>query len=282
MKKILVPTDFSDHAKRAFFWAAELAAKSGAMLEIMHANTAAAYAPVLPDYYSPELMEFEDYAQQAADDLRFLKKELAREEKFDRVEVETRVEEGLLHATISKLVEEDECDLVVMGTKGATGAAEFFVGSNTEKVIRMANCPVLAVPASAGEFNLQRVLLPSTLLPDQMSAFEWLAEWQKFQDFEVKILYLNNPAGLMTMDAIEEKATTFCKQTGLKNANTFAASNVLNEEMTILKFAEEMEIGLIAMATHQRRGVSHLLFGSLTEDAANHSDVPVLAIPIKK
>lgn len=277
MKKILVPTDFSENSKNAIRFAIGIAARTGAQIELLHVNTAAAYAPVLPDYYPMQTEAFGDYAASAAADLHALKREM----EFEGLNIETRVEEGFLHTAINDLVREEGCDLVVMGTKGATGAVEFFVGSNTEKVIRTSLCPVLAVPDAATEkFRLQTVVLATTLRPDQAAAFETLAAWQKVFDFEVKILYLNNPGGFDSTTDIETAEAEFRKAYGLKNTDLFSSSNTFNEEKAILKFAEGIEADLIVMATHQRRGISHLMFGSLAEDTANHSEIPVLCIPI--
>lgn len=280
MKKILVPTDFSTNSKHALRYAAELAIAMGAKLEILHANTVVAYATPVPEYFPLEGYAAQDYDDSAADELHSLKRDLTDLLKFEKLEIETRVEEGFLHSTMRRTAEEDGCDLIVMGTKGASGATEFFVGSNTEKVIRTAPCPVLAVPEDSGDFTLKSVVLATTLKPDQAVAFNLLGEWQKSFPFDLKVLYLNNPAGLDSMDEIEAANQKFCAEVGLKNADVFASSNTFNEELAILRFAEECDANLIVMATHQRRGLSHLLFGSLAEDTTNHSEIPVLSVPI--
>ncbi|MCK6691653.1 MAG: universal stress protein, partial [Thermoanaerobaculia bacterium] len=108
-----------------------------------------------------------------------------------------------------------------MGTKGATGATEFFVGSNTEKVIRTSPCPVLAVPENSGEFELKTVVIPTTLRKGQEIVFQAVAEWQKYYPFEVKVLYLNNPAGFDTNEEIEKNAHAFAEKAGLKKVKSF-------------------------------------------------------------
>ena len=280
MKKILVPTDFSKNSKHALKIAAILAKKSGGRVELLHANTAVAYAPPLPDYYVPEAYDMTEYYENAAEELYRLKRELVDSGDYDTVSFETVVEEGFLYATVRRIAEEDRADLIVMGTKGATGATEFFVGSNTEKVIRTAPCPVLAVPENSGDFNLKKVILPTTLRKDQAGVFRTLAEWQKVFPFEVKVLYLNNPAGFDSNEEIENAVKTFTEAAGLKKVMPFISGNTFNEEASILQFAGQEHADLIAMGTHQRKGLSHLLFGSLTEDTVNHSDIPVLSCPL--
>lgn len=282
MKKILVPTDFSENSKHALRVAAQIAAKCGATLEILHANTAVVYAPPFPEYYAAEQFAFDDYEETAVKAMFELKQELVAQPEFATLTVETRLEEGFLHSVISRVAEEDGVDLVVMGTKGATGTTEFFIGSNTEKVIRTAPCAVLAVPQNSGEFTLGTVCLASTLRSDQTSAFQSLAEWQKCYSFDVKLLYLNNPAGFDSDAEIEKAAREFEAKAGLIRLSVFSSTNTFNEESAILEFAHQNKAEMVVMGTHQRQGLSHLLFGSLTEDTVNHSDIPVLSIPLKK
>lgn len=281
MKNILVPTDFSENAKKALPFAAEISIKTGAPIEILHVNTAAAYFANFPDQYiMMDGTEFDSYASSAATDLRILKRALTIPEKFAHLDLETRIENGYLHTTLKRIAEEDETDLIVMGTKGATGALEFFVGSNTEQVIRTAPCPVLVVPEKAKDFNLKTVVLATTLHPDQQEAFNEVARWQKEFHFGVKILYINVVGSYGAVEDIESKATELCTKSGMVKMDLFPKNYVFNEEAAILEFSRANNADLIVMATHQRRGISHLIFGSLTEDTANHSDIPVLCVPI--
>jgi nucleotide-binding universal stress UspA family protein len=282
MKRILVPTDFSDNATHALRVAARIAGRSGGGLEIIHANTAIAYVPPLPEYYPVESFNLTDYNDTATEALYALKQQLAADPVFQEVPIETRLEEGLLYSTIRRVAQEDGVDLIVMGSRGATGALEFLVGSNTEKVIRTAPCPVLAVPERSGEFDPKTVVLATTLRPDQGAAFLHLSRWQELFGFDVRLLYLNNPAGFDTDQAIRQAAETFAGNARLQNVTAFVSTNTFNEEASILAFAHEHAADLIVMGTHQRQGLSHLLFGSLTEDTVNHSDIPVLSIPVRR
>jgi nucleotide-binding universal stress UspA family protein len=282
MKKILVPIDFSDNSKHALKLAASIAVKADVALELLHTNTAVVYAPPLPEYGGAMQVDLEEYDETAATELFNIKRELSGQPGFENLKIETRVEEGFLYASIRQVAEEDGAGVIVMGTKGASGAVEFFVGSNTEKIIRTASCEVLAVPESSDSTaNFKKVVLASTLQPNQKGAFKALAAWQKYFPFEVEVLYLNNPAGFNSNAEIEKCIQEFAHETGLKKVNANVSTSTFNEEASILAFAKEVNADLIAMVTHQRKGVSHLLFGSLTEDTVNHSNIPVLCIPIR-
>ncbi|MCE7926405.1 MAG: universal stress protein [Haliscomenobacteraceae bacterium CHB4] len=281
MKKILVPIDFSHNSKNALRFAAEVAVKNGASLELLHANVAAIYSVPLSEYASATVYaEDRNYDESASRLLERTKHELFENPAFAKLKVDTRVEEGYLHSCIRNVAQEDEVDLVVMGTKGAAGVNEFLVGSNTEKVIRTAPCPVLAVPENTEKFTIKTVLLPSTLKDDQKGIFNYLAEWQKVFGFNVKVLYLNNPSGFPTDGSAEAAKNRLAEAAGLTKLEVIMAMGSFFEDSTILSVADQYDVDMIAMATHQRHGLSHVFFGSITEDTVNHSNIPVLAVPI--
>ncbi len=281
MKKILVPIDFSPNSKNALRIAAEIAVKNGATIELLHANVAAIYSVPLSEYASAAVYsEDQGYDESASRLLERAKNELIENPAFAKLKIDTRVEEGYLHSCIRSVAQEDEIDLVVMGTKGATGVNEFLVGSNTEKVIRTAPCPVLAVPENTKMFALKTVLLPSTLKDDQKGIFRYLAAWQKTFGFNVKVLYLNNPSGFPTDGSAEAAKNRLAEAAGLSKPEVIMSMGTFFEDSTILSVADQYDVDMIAMATHQRHGLSHVFFGSITEDTVNHSNIPVLAVPI--
>lgn len=282
MKKILVPVDFSQNSISALHVAAEIAHKSGAVLEMLHVNQAAIYFGPFAEYsaVSAYAMEDEEYDETATVELEKLKMELLSDSKYSKLDVQTRVEEGYLHTSVRNVATEDDVDLIVMGTKGVSGIAEFLVGSNTEKVVRTALCPVLAVPEGVKKFDPKIVLLPSTLKSDQSGVFRYLAQWEEPYDFIVKVLYLNNPSSLPTDGSAEAKKNRLAEAAGLKKTEVIITTKTLFEDSTILGTADMCDADLIVMATHQRQGLSHFLFGSITEDTVNHSPIPVLAVPI--
>ncbi len=282
MKKILVPIDFSPNSINALHVAAEIAQKSGAVLEMLHVNLAAIYSAPFSEYapVSNYVAEDEQYDETAAGAMEKLKMELLADPSFSKLEVKIRVEEGYLYSSVRNVANEENVDLVVMGTKGASGMGEFLLGSNTEKVIRTSPCPVLAVPEHIRHFAPKVALLPSTLRNDQGGVFHYLAIWEKIFDFHVKVLYLNNPSSLPTDGSAEARKNRFSEAAGLKKNDVILTTETFFEDSAILGAADQCNADLIVMATHQRQGLSHFLFGSITEDTVNHSHIPVLAVPI--
>jgi len=96
----------------------------------------------------------------------------------------------------------------------------------------------------------------------------------------VKVLYLNNPSSLPTDGSAEARKNRFSEAAGLKKNDVILTTETFFEDSAILGAADQCNADLIVMATHQRQGLSHFLFGSITEDTVNHSHIPVLAVPI--
>ena len=280
MKKILVPTDFSKNASDAILVGAQMAKAFEAKLVLLHVNTTSAYALTMSEYYTIDMLNAEKYAQASYERLFAQRDELLSNPAYKGLDIKTYVESGFIHGTVNKLVEEEDIDLVVMGTKGASGLDGFIFGSNTERVIRTSHCPILIIPEGAKSFGPQRIVFASTLQDNQLSAFRFLSKLQKRLDFEVDILYLNNPGNAQTSAEIKAMMSDLASKSALHHTDVFTVGNVFDEEKAIQTFAKKMNADCIAMATHQRKGLARLLFGSLTEDSANHSKIPILSIPI--
>lgn len=280
MKKILVPTDFSDNARQALDVAVNIAKKTDAEIVLLHVNEQIGAAlPVSEYYYTYDRSIEEKYLNMVHENLEKLLEEVAAE--LDNKNVRTSVIGGPFSTIVEDVVKTEGIDLIVMGTKGASGLKEFFVGSNTEKIVRIVKCPVLAVHDNATlEFNT--VVVPTTLESDQKKLFEGLREWETIFGGKFYLLYINNPGAYRDDADIEAREKALLESTGLKNVEIFKTETfTLNEEQVIFDFAKERNADLIVMGTHQRRGLSHILLGSLTEDTINHAAIPVLAIPLK-
>lgn len=281
MKKILVPVDFSEASVNALRVAAQLAVRSDAGMYLLHVNEMAPYVIPVSEYaYTSSAVDVEEYDKEAENRIKNLKADLLNEARFSKLDIETGVREGLMIPVLRSIIEEEGIDLIIMSTLGASGWKEVFIGSNTERVIRHAACPVLVIPDGVSEIKVKKVLVPSTLRPDQKSVFKIAKEWQDLLGFDVQTLYINDPLNAPTLGSIEAEKNRIIEEVGLKHVYLHIYGQTLNEEAAILAYAKEAEADLIIMGTHQRHGLSHMMFGSITEDTANHAHVPVLAVPI--
>ena len=281
MKKILVPVDFSDTSVNALKLACQLAIRADADILILHVNETVPYIIPVSEYaYTASAVNIEEYDQELKHRMQTLKADILKESRFKDLRIETAIEAGLMVPVVKKVAEDECSDLIVMGTMGVSGWKEMLIGSNTERVIRHAPCPVLVIPAGIQELKMDRVLVPTTLKPEQIKVFNTTKTWQDLFGFDVEALYVSDPLNASTRAHVETEKNKIIDATGLRHVYLHLKGEAVKEEDAIRAYADEAEADLIIMGTHQRHGLSHLLFGSLTENTANHTHVPVLAVPV--
>jgi universal stress protein A len=144
IRKILVPTDFSPHAQEAFRVAHDLAKAIGASVVVFHVSRPPA---VVSDGERLLSAPAHAVALDVWDELR----KIQTKDPAVRVEHEVIVADRPNAAHILHILQEQGCDLIVMGTHGRTGLRHLLFGSVTEDLVRTAHCPVMVVKARARE-----------------------------------------------------------------------------------------------------------------------------------
>jgi nucleotide-binding universal stress UspA family protein len=140
--RILVPTDFSEHAGEAIGYAAAISQKFDAPLVILHVY-ASPVIPVPDGYVIVAASELADLRSRLADGLE---RDRARAVAAGAKDAETVMAEGTAWEQIVHTAKDKACDLIVMGTHGRTGLSHLILGSTAEKVVRKAGAiPVLTV-----------------------------------------------------------------------------------------------------------------------------------------
>ena len=271
MKKILVPCDFSESAIQAYKFAMNLAALSHAEVLVLKViDIPFIYETSLgstPEYFDPGI--FNDLEVDANNNFERLKTKHPRKEM-----VTFSTLRGAVTVTINQFAEEHKIDLIVMGTTGASGLKEYWIGSNTEKVVRYSHVPVLAIRKSFDLSKIKNIVFPTTLHLDQNDLISRVKDLQSFFSAKLHLLLVNTPNNMLRtkdeMDLMEE----FAKHYKLNNY-TLNTRNDFNEQDGIMNFAHETKADMIAMGTHGRRGLAHLFMGSVTEDIVNHVDCPI-------
>ncbi|WP_420322019.1 universal stress protein [Flagellimonas sp.] len=160
MKKVLLPTDFSENAYNAIRYAQELYKDDSCLFYLLHT-----YSP--PIYYmeyafSSEQIGMDDFYQtNAVEQLEELKKELEKSFKNPLHQFRVKAAFNTLVDEILEMVENEGINIIVMGTKGATGAKELLFGSNTVHVMKKTKCPVIAVPDGFAYETPKEILFPT-------------------------------------------------------------------------------------------------------------------------
>ncbi len=275
MKTILVPTDFSDQATYALDLAYDIAKKSGAAIKVLNVVEASAESSFSATGEATTGSGMDSvYFVQLVKSVKQRLVDIDNDPKYADVKLEGYVEVGNPYESISRTIVDHEVDLVVMGTLGTSGLEEIFVGSNTEKVVRRAHCPVLSVKEPVHSDAIKNIALATNLRDDHEELFTELTKLQQLFDATIHIVRINTPSSFENDRYYKTEMEKFAQQHGLENY-TLNVYNDSDEEDGIIYFAEQVDADMIAMGTHGRSGISRLLSGSIAEDVVNHSKRPV-------
>lgn len=292
---ILFATDGSQGSLSAEAYALALARSWSASLTVLHVlefpSGLDAENPV-NRLYLAELMK------QATQELVELKARAA-----DRgVSAETKIATGIPSEEVLAAVRGEEPELIVVGTRGKTGLAHILLGSTAERIIRAAPCPVLAVRARLHDEEktgglrhnppvIERILVPIDFSDCSLDALEYGALVAQRSKASVRILHVLEPVsyGLdFTLPHVAKRdhdRTAITKRlsdltaalTSAGLVSDFVVAGGLPAD-SILNAALAPDVGLIVMGTHGRRGLSHALFGSVTEFVLRKASCPVLTV----
>ena len=161
MKNILIPTDFSDNAYKAISYAVRLLKDETCTFHLLHTYTPAIYQS---EYllHSPGQLGLGDiYRTDSETKLEDLKQKVISQFNNPKHVFKTYSAFSVLMEAIDELVESKKIDLLIMGTQGATGAKEIFLGSSTVHTIKRAKCPVLAIPFDFDIETPRKILFPT-------------------------------------------------------------------------------------------------------------------------
>lgn len=272
MKKILVPTDFSAEANHALQAAYQLAQRQNSTIHLVHVLN----FPLADDDVPMGPVEIVPggYLKQAKQEAAAHLEKVIAQKKFADVRITHEVRVGNPYQSIIRALLKKKMDLVVMGSKGASGSKEIIVGSNAERMVRFSPSPVLIIKGKTDLSQLKNIVYATALRDKERSVLRVLSKLQMVFDAQLHIVRINTISNFMEDPIAMEQLKSMVKSSRLKNytLNTFSD---IREEEGIIHFADEVKADLIAVSTHARWGFLHLLGGSIAEDVANHAKYPV-------
>lgn len=274
MKRILVPTDFSKHAEYALKVAAQIAKKNDGEIFLLHmlelpsaGNDALSRAHDIP-----ELMFFKNAAVAKLDDLM-------NSSYLEGVKISRIIQFEMAFEGIIKNGEAHNVDLIVIGSHGASGFQEMFIGSNTEKVVRNSNVPVLVIKREEDNFNASKFVFASDFSEEIKKPFEKVVEFANKFNAHLHLVNVNTPNNFKSTKVAQKQMDEFVAEFKINNYSTHIYNDV-NVEKGILHFAKSIDADIIRMSTHGRKGLSHFFNGSISEDLVNHAKRPVITFKI--
>lgn len=273
MKKILVPTDFSEEADNALSAALSLAVKLNSEITLLHViDDLSVYSIEVTGESHRDSME-KVYVLKLIEKIEEKLQAIIDEERFKDITISWKIKKGNIYSNISKIIGEIESSLVIMGTKGATGLKEIFVGSISDKVVRYAKCPVITIKKCRDLTHIKNIVFATDLKNDQISIIDDLKKLQNFYGAKLHIIKTYESIWLKK-EKVEQYINEFAIKVGLKDY-TVTVVEELDEAYGILKFAREINADMIAMGAHNRHGLLHLLAGHISKNIVNHAHRPI-------
>lgn len=280
MKRILLPTDFSDNAFNAIKYAVQLFENEACIFYLL--NT---YTPVLYDtehiLYSPSQLSLDEiYKNNSLKGLKKVEKKLKQEFHNPKHTIEQVSSFNLLNEEIPEQVKEKEIDLVIMGTQGATGAVEILFGTNTVHAIKKTKVPLMAIPSNIEFGQPKNILFPTDYdINYTAKHVQLLKDIANTYNSEIHILHVifGQPLA-QKQEKYKKILDEYFKETDHKFYSI--EKNTVTEG--IYDFQKENPIDLLVMISNKHSFFQNLLFRPVINDIGFHVKIPFLVIPSGK
>jgi len=289
IERILCPMDFSEFSVRAYDYAQSLAKHYNARLYVEH--VVQPLTTTYPYYPFPDVVNdaYWSVSEQAQGQLR----ELLKSHTRDGIQPELVVERGVVSQTILLFSEKESVDLIVMGTHGRHGVDHLTMGSVTEKVLRKAQCPVLAVRRPAHDFvvpgyeqdpvQLHKILFCTDFSEHSDRALTYAVSMAMEYNAELTLLHVLEH--LPASDNLEEETAKTIQRLEVpipseaRNWCTIkSVVRVGRPYQEVIQLALESRIDLVIMGVRCRSALDLALFGSTTQRVLQLGPCPVLAV----
>lgn len=275
MKKILVPTDFSEQADQALKVAADLAGKYDAEIHLLHMVELPMHQIIATSNYSelPEAVFFMKMAH------KNFEESFEGKDYLEKLDIYEHIKFNDISVGVAEMCEEKNIDLIIMGSHGSAGLKELFIGSNTEKVVRSSKTPVMVIKNKHDSFFVDNFVFASDFKNDNKETYKQAVELAKLFDATIHLLTVNTAGNFRTTLEAEKAMDAFLQGTDY-DKYTLNIFNDYSIEEGILNFSRLIEADLIGISTHGRQGIAHLFNGSISEDLVNHANRPVVTFKI--
>ena len=273
MKTIVVPVDFSEQSEYALKAAVSLAKKYGAKIFALHMLELSEALITSPEgMQQTQALFLIKLAEK-----RF--KDLLEKPYLEGVKITPIIKHFKVFSEVNNIALEQQADLVIMGSHGADGLEEIFIGSNAEKVVRNSEVPVLVIKDSHENFEIKRIVFACDFMDENLEPFKKAMNFASSVGSELQLVYINIPGNdfLSTKDAYDRISSFLQKAVVGKEVTIY---NDYSVEQGVMNFGEHCNADVIAIPTHGRKGLSHFFRGSLGENIANRSKLPVLTFKI--
>ena len=293
IKLILCPIDFSEFSVRAYQHALSLAEHYRAKLVAQHVVELWRY-PYAD--YAASLGDYERFSQALREGGKEQLEEFVKNHTHDEIQPKLVVHQGIAPDSILSFAQAEKTDVIVMGTHGRRGFDRLMLGSVTDRVMRRAPCPVLAVGKASHDSvaseeerhrrqHLSRILFCTDFSDNSERALNYALSARAEYDAELTMLHVLEE---VSPPAKKEQAIATAKDEleklipseGRKTPKIKTAVRIGKPYEQIIQLALEAQIDMVAMAVRGRGALDLAVFGSTTYRVMQLGPCPVLAVHV--
>lgn len=276
MRKILIPTDFSDNAMNALRYACELFKYDICEFFIMHAYEDEIYAE--DSLSSRESLEdvTNVISKKSKTQLKALLKHVNKMSPNPKHSYKIVSSNSILLDAADKVVDKKNIDIIVMGTRGITNDKKITFGSHTLQVLKYVQCPVLAIPNHYKYKQPKHILFPTNyLIPYKRRELKLLCEMASPFRATIDMLYISKSE---TLSLRQQDNRNFIEVELHKNIINFKTINDKNITNAIYTYIKENSIDMLVMVNSRLTFLESILFKTTIDKMSLYLDIPFLAL----
>jgi len=270
--RIVFPTDFSETANKAQEHVVNMAKLMNSRITLLHVFESSSYGSMFGGTKGVD----DDVVEAIREKVKTKAASLSNEHG---IEVDVVFGTGRIYDQIVNVAQDVEADMVIMGTHGISGFAEFFAGSNAFKVVTQCPCPVLTIQEARGSVGFEDIVVPVDSTPESRQKVKHaIAFAEKFgSTLHLAVLISNDTPEKRHVFGIKEKQITDVLDA---KEISYSVSELVGENLATMtmNFAESKKADLIIMMTEQEFNMTGFLMGQFAQQIVNHSKVPVLSV----
>lgn len=272
MKNILFPTDFSDNSLQAYPYALDVALLLGAKLKLFNTFQ-------MPYSKANLMVSMKDRMKKDSEgELQALKDKALNDAKYKDLDITVDSRSGSFVNEVAKIASASEIDAIVMGSKGADGLKEMFIGSNTIEVIHETHCPVLVIPEKAQNTKVDRIAMATDLKkvkePNQLRP---LFEMARICRASVEFVHILNDKEKVDEDEMAAQVSFLMDMAGeIQTSIHFATNADIIEGLS--DYVQEREPDMLAMLSRKHSLFERLFTKSITSKLSFRSEIPLFVM----
>ncbi len=275
MSKILVPVDFSQKSEYAVKLAAKIGKKTSCEIYLLHMVELPSGIVDMGAGSNFSIPESMMYLRKVKEKLLDLKSRYFDEDQVARHAIRFQTPYDGIRDYSKKI----DADLIIMGSQGISDFEEMIIGSNTEKIVRTSEIPVIVVKTDTNKFKLKDLVYASNFKDDNKESFKKFLGFAKLFKSKIHLLKINTIGKFESSSVTKQRIKDFINGLDIPKSTI----NVYNDTSVvkgITNFSRDINADLIALSTHGRSGLSSLFNGSITKSVSKNVLRPVITLQL--